>query len=164
MCTKIPPHVVLMETTFTLLDTAIFWSVDCMKKKKKGFFNANKLETVLRKIKLCPVSLPPFPYPPTISLFSLLIGTLLCGVCCPRHRGGRHFPSLGSWGESALYSQLWEVVEAGPELTDLQDDYKVRAWFPVAIVLIFEKPKSLTDFPSLSTFRGCQQTDQRPQI
>lgn len=104
MCAKIPPHVVLMETTFTLLDTAIFWSVDCMKKrKKKGFFNANKLETVLREIKLCPVSLPPFPYPPTISLFSLLIGrhSLIWGLL-PQAQGRKALSQPGFVGRECL--------------------------------------------------------------
>ena len=72
-CTKVPPADALLETTFTTLNT-VFGSADCMG-KSEGIFLCQSTRKRLTGTKAGPASLP-FPLPPTISLPSLLKGTL----------------------------------------------------------------------------------------
>lgn len=111
----------------------------------KVFFCARNIERGLRGCNDTSLSPPPF-------LCSLALSPL--GASQPEYveRAPSPISAQENWGRHR------------PALTDLPDDCKARAWFPVTIVFTFSKLKSLTNFPSFPTFRGRQQTDQRPQI
>jgi hypothetical protein len=107
--------------------------------KLRGPFYANKLEIGWRKIKLGTVSLS-LPPPHCVFVFLAQRSSLsLPGISWLLARAHGQVPSLDSWrvplslilGSGKLWSHRLG-------LTDLQDDYKVRAWFPGTIVFTFQ--------------------------